>query len=88
MEAVAGRLTEARLFRQNTQHLCRLSLVSDDPGNPVDVFYFVSGGALGRQVSGRVLNLAKLARASLGPLAHGAPVRRALALFPRTQRLR
>eukprot|EP00969_Alexandrium_andersonii_P286772 12677595-Alexandrium_andersonii.AAC.1 len=43
-----------------TQHFCRLSLVSDDPNNPVDVIYFVSG-ALGKQVSGRVLNLAKLA---------------------------
>eukprot|EP00969_Alexandrium_andersonii_P152468 6742450-Alexandrium_andersonii.AAC.1 len=87
MEAVADRLTEARLFRQSTQHLCKLSLVSDDPCNPEDAVYFVSG-SLGKQVSGRVLNLAKLARASLDLLAQGTPVRRALSLLPKTQRLR
>eukprot|EP00969_Alexandrium_andersonii_P176904 7822272-Alexandrium_andersonii.AAC.1 len=64
MGTVADRLTEARLYRPNSQHLCRLSLVSDDPNNPVDVIYFVSG-SLGKQASGRVMNLAKLARASL-----------------------
>eukprot|EP00969_Alexandrium_andersonii_P223955 9891191-Alexandrium_andersonii.AAC.1 len=77
METVADRLTEARLLRPSTQHLCRLSLVSDDPYNPVDAIYFVCG-PLGKQVPGRVLNLAKLARASLDLLAQGAPVQRAL----------
>eukprot|EP00969_Alexandrium_andersonii_P072651 3206250-Alexandrium_andersonii.AAC.1 len=64
MATVADRLAEARLYKPNSHNLCRLSLVRDDPRNPADIIYFVCS-SLDKKVSGRVLNLAKLARASL-----------------------
>eukprot|EP00969_Alexandrium_andersonii_P363054 15461102-Alexandrium_andersonii.AAC.1 len=64
---MADRLAEARLFKPNSHNLCRLSLVRDDPRNPTDVIYYICG-SLEKKVSVRVLNLAKLVRASLDSL--------------------
>eukprot|EP00969_Alexandrium_andersonii_P126184 5578215-Alexandrium_andersonii.AAC.1 len=52
MSTVADRLSEAHLFKPDSHNLCRLSLVRDDPRNPVDVIYYVCG-SLGKKVSVR-----------------------------------
>eukprot|EP00969_Alexandrium_andersonii_P097784 4317120-Alexandrium_andersonii.AAC.1 len=43
LAAMAERLSEARLFKFNSHHLCRPPLVCDDPRNPTDVIYYVRG---------------------------------------------
>eukprot|EP00969_Alexandrium_andersonii_P013014 567631-Alexandrium_andersonii.AAC.1 len=57
---MADRLSEANFFKRNVHHLGRYSLVRDDPSNPEDVLYFISGSNVSKKTSERILNMVKL----------------------------